>query len=629
MKQQYIDKFLIFLIALLMVFAIFLQVTTYNSTQNLQNAEIERSKLYAKKIVTLLRLATSDNIEKTLDEKLYLRDGINKVLYAFLTEQYKYIFLLKKDSKNKYRFLADGSQKDTIPYKEYFFPKSTQFDKVYESQKMQLLTQGDENEELWVSLVYPVMNDKGVEALLVLDLSKEYAAYLQTFNSPLMKVIRFMQWFLALSSLLLIFLAYRYYKAREVLTKDALTLANTKFYLNEFFYTHKVDNYYFILMDIDDFKLINQRHNRQIGDAVLRSFVERLNINLPKKSSIIRLSGSEFLTLIPKKETKGFKAFVESLYSSLVNSSYSVHKKEVAISLSMTAIDTPNDVRKIDNILRLLDEKLLKIKKTGKNRLEILKNISIAEVRYTSMDYIKDALEHERFTCLYQPICSSDSKEIVKYEVLVRMIDRDDKTKLVTPKYFLNTIRCTRQYTKLSKFVLSEVFSTLNKYPSIELSMNLDLDDLDNEDMMQLINEYLTSYKENASRLTFEIIEENEIYDYKKVNNIFAQLRRYGSKIAIDDFGSGYANYTYLSRLDVDIIKLDANFVYDLENRPKEAKIVIESIQSLASKLKCQVIAEFVHSEEIYMMFKEIGVEFVQGYYLGKPKALKEYLLEI
>jgi len=468
-----------------------------------------------------------------------------------------------------------------------------------------------------------------VEALLVLDLSKEYAAYLQTFNSPLMKVIRFMQWFLVLSSLLLIFLAYRYYKTRRELTKDLLTLAYTKFYLNEFFYTHKVDAYDFILMDIDDFKLINQKHTRQIGDEVLLSFVDHMHRYLPKKSKIIRFGGSDFLAVIPKDTIKDIKIFSENFYLSLSNVSYFASGKEISLNVSMTAIDTPSKVNKLEDILRLLDGSLLKIKQTGKNRLEILEDISVEQVRYRSMDYIKEALEDERFTCVYQPIFRSNTKEVVKHEALVRMVDREDATKLVSPYYFLDVLRGTREYIALSKFVLSHVFNTLGEYPSIELSMNLDLDDLDNEDMMQLIHRYLSDYREKASRLTFEIVEENEIYDYEKVNNIFEQLRRYGSKIAIDDFGSGYANYTYLSRLDVDIIKLDANFIHDLETRPKEAKIVIDSILSLASKLDCQVIAEFVHSEEIYMILKEIGVEFVQGYYLGKPKALKEYLLEI
>jgi len=629
MRQRYLDKFLVFLMLMLIVFAVFLQITTVQSTQNLKNAEIEHSKLYASKMVTLIRLATDENIEKSLNENVSLRAGLNKMLYAFLTEQYKYIFLLHRDNKNKYHFLADASKENPVRYKEYFFPHSKLFDKVYNTGKMELITQNDENDEndeLWVSLVYPILNDKGVESLLVLDLSKEYANYLQTFNASLFKVVSFVQWFLFLSLLLLLFLGYRYYKIRQSLIKDSLTSLHTRYYLNEFFYTNKVDGYDFVLMDIDGFKAINQKYGRSVGDEILTSFSERLNNYLPKNSKIIRLGGSEFFAIIPKKELKNMPIFVQELYNFLQKMLYLVKDQEISLSISMTAIDTPENVKKIENILRLLDEKLLKIKKTGKNRLEVLDNISISDVRYTSMNYIREALEKERFTCLYQPICTTLNKEVVKYEVLVRMCDREDETKLVPPKYFLNTIRGTSQYIKLSKFVLAEVFETLRKYPVIELSMNLDLDDLDNVDMMQLINDYLVKNKSDASRLTFEIVEENEIYDYEKVNTVFSQLRKYGSKIAIDDFGSGYANYTYLTRLDIDIIKLDANFVHDLEDRFKEAKIVISSIKTLAHHLECQVIAEFVHNESVYLMLKEIGVEFVQGYYLGKPKMIKDYL---
>ena len=627
MKQNYFDKFLMFLIVLLIGFTIFLQITTMENTKNLQNAEIERSKQYAHKIVTLLQMTAGENLEEALNNNQILRESLNKILQAFLTEQYQYIFLLHRDEKQKYHFLVDASKDDGVRYKEYFFPKSPKFNYIYETGKMEIVEQNDiENEELWVSLVYPILHEKEVKGLLVLDLSKEYAAYLQKFNSSLIQVINFIQWFLALTLVLLLFLGYRYYKIRKSLTRDKLTAMYTKYYLNEFFHSNSIDKYHVLLLDIDGFKLINNKYDRHIGDKVLLSFVDRLVKQLPEKSKVIRLGGSEFFMIIPKKQVENLKSFADDLYSDLSKKPYAILDKNIFLSLSMVMMNTPPKVDKIDNILGLLDEELLKIKKTGKNRVEVLEKITFSDVKYTSLEYIKEALDEERFTCLYQPICETKTKKVVKYEVLVRMLDKEDRTKLVTPKYFLSTIRYTSHYTKLSKLVLSHLFGTLAKYSEIELSMNLDLDDLDNLDTMELIGSYLEEHKANASRLTFEILEKSEIYDYQKVNKVFSQLRKFGSKIAIDDFGSGYANYTYLSRLDIDIIKLDANFVHDLEYREKQTKMVIESIQTLATKLGCQVVAEFVHSESVYLMLKDIGVEFSQGYYLGKPKRIEAYI---
>ena len=627
MKQHLIDKFIAVLVVMLIGFAIFLKISATYGTEKLKEDEIKKSRYYAQQIATLIEKKTNGNIEKSLNENTTLRLQLNEILQAFLTEQYHYIFLLNKNEKNNYQFLLDASKENAEEYKNIFFPQSSQFDEVYKNRKMKIIAQNsDEVEDIWLSVVYPIVKDEKTEALLILDISKEYAQYLQTFNSPLMNLLSFMQLFLALSLFILIFLAYKYYKTRELLIKDKLTSLYTKYYLNEFFKVHTIHDYLAILIDIDELNNINQKYDRDVGDEVLKLFSKRLTEMLPKDSKVIRFGGSEFFIIIAKDKVKDQDIFVEQYYRKLIDDAYIVMNYSIFLDVSMIAMDIPEGVKHIDNVIRLMDENLLNIKKTGKNRFEFIKNITLEDIRYTSIDYIKTALDEERFTFLYQPICNTKSKEIVKYEVLVRMIDRDNVEKLVSPSYFLNAIRFTTQYSKLSKLVLTEVFSILEKYKNIEISMNLDLDDLFNPEMMTLIENYLIQYQHNAPRLTFEILEDNEMYDFEKANEIFSELHQFGSKIAIDDFGKGYANYIYLSRLDIDIIKLDASFIYDLERHPQRTRLIIESIQLLADKLGCEVVAEYVYNESTYAILKEIGVDFSQGYYLGKPERLDYYL---
>ncbi len=441
-----------------------------------------------------------------------------------------------------------------------------------------------------------------------------------------MQAVFFMQWFLVISLLFLIFLAYKFYNAREALNKDRITSVYSKYYLNEFFKIHTIHDYFVMLIDIDGLEKINQAYRRTVGDKMLVLFANRLKRQLPKDAKVIRLGGSEFLTIVSKGQIEDMQTFSNSYYKELKHEPYMVEDNRINLSLSMVSMVVPDGVKNIDNVIRLLDEKMLDIKKRGKNKHEFLEKVLLEEVRYASIDYIKEALVEERFTCLYQPICATDDKKIVKYEVLVRMIDKNDRDKLISPYYFLNAMRGTTQYVKMSKLVLKEVFSVLETYKDIELSMNLDLEDLFHPDMMKLITHQLQLHIDAAKRLTFEILEENEIYDFKKTNEIFSKLHQFGCKIAIDDFGKGYANYTYLSRLDIDIIKLDANFIDSLEDKPKNAKIVIDSIQKLAHKLECKVVSEYVYNESTYLTLKEIGVDFVQGYYLGKPERLDYYL---
>ena len=626
MKQKYLNQYIFILMALLIVFAIFLQYTIVQSTDKHKNEGIERAEQYAQKIAGFIALKTQTDIESSLTDKPELRAQLNEVLQIFLTKQYQYIFLLKKDEKGHYRFLLDGSKDDPVGYKTIFFPQSELFDQVYATKQMQIVKQHGGIEQVWLSLVYPIVRKDQTQALLVLDLSESYGEHLNDFHSPLMRVVGMMQLFLIVSLLLLGFLVYKYYRFRKSILIDDLTSAYTKLYMEEFFNREKLDQYNAILMDIDEFKQINTKYGYESGDSVIKKFVETMHsVVLYSGSKIIRTVGTEFLVIVPK-EGIDLEALAKKLFRTLKEKRYLIGNEVFALTVSMSAMVVPEETSSIQNVLRELDEKLLEIKSRGKNSLGILGIKHPDEIKYRNIDYIKEALEEERFCCLYQPIFNTKTKQIVKYEALVRLIDKEDRKKLISPFYFMKVIKGTSQYIKMSKLVLKEVFTTLHTYPNVELSVNLDLDDLYSSDMMKLITDNLYQYREIANRLTFEILEANEVQDYDRVALIFQQLKAYGSKIAIDDFGSGYANYRYLIRLDIDILKIDGSLMRELHTSPDRTKTVLASIKELASTFKYELVIEFVSDEEIYQIVKALGIEYSQGYYLGEPKPIEEYL---
>ena len=625
MRNAYFDKFIIFLLALLIAFVLFLQISTTQSTEKLKNDEVQRSEKYASKIAKLIQLRTHNNLEKKLTANPSLKKHLDQTLHAFLTERYQYIFVLKKDEKGKYRFLLDASEDEPEEYQSIFFPKSEMFDEVYSSQKMQIIEQYEGVEEVWLSLVYPIVNDNKTEALLVLDLSESYGAQLNNFNSPLMNVVWMMQALLVLSILLLGYLIYSYSKLRKILLVDSLTSTHTKVFLEEFFNRNQVDAYNAILIDMDEFAEINNKYGHAFGDLVIKEFVETMMPVLSSDTNVIRTSGTEFLVIVPKDDND-FEALTKKLFNTLQEKKYLLKNEVFHQTVSMSAMIIPEGNNSIQDIQRILDVKMLEIKSKGKNALGLLLNDRGTEVKYWNIDYIKEALEEERLVCLYQPIYNTKTKQVVKYEALVRLIDKEDGEKLISPAHFLSIIKGTSQYIKMSKLVLKEIFTVLHQYPEIEISVNLDLDDLYNADMMKLISKNLYHNKTIANRLTFEILEYNEISDYGQVALIFQQLKTFGSKIAIDDFGSGYANYVYLIKLDVDILKIDGSLIQELPHDPKRAKIMLESIKYLAEMYNYELVAEFVSTEEIYEILKELEIKYAQGYYLGKPKPLEEYL---
>ncbi len=625
MRKQYFDKFIFFLMVLLITFAIFLQITTVQSTEKLKKEEIQKAEQYASKIAQLIQRRTANDLESSLTDNLELRDYLNESLQAFLTKQYQYIFVLKKDLKGNYRFLLDGSEEEPEEYKTIFFPKSKLFDHVYKTQKMQIIEQHEGVEQVWLSLVYPIVSENKTEALLVLDLSESYGEHLNNFNSPLMTVVWMMQVFLLLSMFLLVFLAYRYYKIRKGLIVDDLTSVYKKQYLQEFFDKNRLDDYNVMLLDIDEFKNVNQKFGYEFGDMVLTEFTQTLLSILSPHAIIVRTGGAEFLVVSSKSECT-VEVEAQKIFDRLKEKKYLIGNEIQYLTVSMSAMSIPQNSTSLQNIERLLDEKLLQVKSKGKNALAILSEEELSGVNYNNIDYIKEALEEERLICLYQPIYETETKKIIKYEALVRLVDKEDPEKLIVPFHFMKLVKGTSQYIKMSKLVLREVFKTLKRYEDVEISVNVDLDDLDNADMMKLITQNLYEHRTLASRLTFEILEDHEMKDHGKVMFYLQQLKAFGSKVALDDFGSGYASYSYLIKLNIDILKIDGSIIKELKYRPDHAKTVIRSIRELAESFQYDLVAEFVSDEDIYIIIKDLGIRYFQGYYLGEPKPIEWYM---
>ncbi len=606
---------------LLILFVVYLQFSIDESTENLKREEIKKSEQYAEKIAKYIKAEADGSLVHYLEKHTEKRDALNKILHTFLTEQFQYIFLLHKDKKGHYRFLLDGSLEDPVEYNTLFFPKSKRFNSVYNTREPQIIKQSEGVEQVWLSLLYPIVEQGQTQALLVIDLSESHGESLNDFNSPVMQLVRWMQLFLVISFFFLLYLFYSFYKLRKSILVDPITSTYTKVYLQEFFDIREVNQYNAMLIDIDELRRVNTKYGHKAGDTVLKMFAQEMSTLLPKKSLLIRGKGSEFFVIVAK-ESGNMEELAKKVFKHLTEKRYLIDNETISLTLSMSAIVIPEEADSLFNVQRSLDEKLFQIKGRGKNGLGIIGNVTGDDLKYKNLDYIKEALDEERLVCLYQPIVNTQTKEIVKYEALVRLIDKEDSGKLISPYYFLDVIKGTTQYIKMSRLVLQEVFTVLDKYPNIQISINLDLDDLYNAEMMSIITKKLSRYKSLANRLTFEILENQEIKDYDEVAVIFQQLKIFGSKIAMDDFGSGYASYAYLIKLDIDILKIDGSLIQELLHSPERTKMMLSSINDLAEKFQYEVVAEFVSSKEIYDMVSELGITYSQGYYLGEPKPL-------
>ncbi len=228
---------------------------------------------------------------------------------------------------------------------------------------------------------------------------------------------------------------------------------------------------------------------------------------------------------------------------------------------------------------------------------------------------IKEAIEEDRIVCYYQPIFDNITQKVNKYESLVRIIDRDGQP--ISPFFFLEIAKKAKLYEQISKIIIDKTLNTFKDVPHIEFSLNLTVDDILSEKITNYIYQRLESYP-NPSRVVFEITESQEVSDYQIINKFIKYVREYNVKIAIDDFGSGYANFEHILNIDADYIKIDGSLIKNIDT-DRNAYIITEAIINFSKKLGRKTIAEFIHNKAIYNIVKELGADYSQGFYLGVP----------
>ncbi|UTJ06941.1 EAL domain-containing protein [Arcobacter roscoffensis] len=241
-----------------------------------------------------------------------------------------------------------------------------------------------------------------------------------------------------------------------------------------------------------------------------------------------------------------------------------------------------------------------------------------AQKNIETIHMVKKALDNYNIVSYFQPIIDNKTKEIAKYESLVRLIDENGNT--ISPYFFLDVSKKGTYYTKITNRVIESSFKVLDHIEN-SVSINLSVLDMENEDIKNKLIE-LTSKPEYKGRVIFELLENENIKDFESVKDFIAKVKKLGDvKIAIDDFGSGYSNFERLLEYTPDILKIDGSLIKNIETDPY-SRNVVETIVTFAKKQKIETIAEFVENESIYNILNEMGVTYSQGYYFGKPEKL-------
>lgn len=256
-------------------------------------------------------------------------------------------------------------------------------------------------------------------------------------------------------------------------------------------------------------------------------------------------------------------------------------------------------------------------KKNIKNMVfskKLIKNVKDDEKNRKKEFEIKKAVLKGQVMPFYQKIIDNNTLDVFKYEALARIKFKD---KTLNPDIFMPAVKNLKLEDKFTREILKKVFSDVHELKKIQAaSINININDITNKNTIELIRTLLKIY--GGQSITFEIIETIGVEDYSILLDFTSMIKEYNSSISIDDFGSGHSGYEHLINLEIDYLKIDGKFIKNIKNNLKTQSL-IKGLCNFSKEHNIKVIAEFVEDQDTFNLLKNIGVDFSQGYFFGKP----------
>ncbi len=559
----------------------------------------------------LVQLILKDRkIATQLEEDLSLLQG----------KDVKYLYMLYQDRDGKFRYLLDTTKDiDERAFPNQKFDTQTDiWQKAYSTQHYQYTDQYT-LDSLWVTVVYPVIQEGKVLAVLGADFTYDVYASIVEILNPIETISLYITIFMVIMLLLAYILVYLYYKTRKRVFIDPLTKVYNRQYLTEFLETNALHNYVLMIIDLDHFKRINDSYGHDVGDDVLIAVAKEVQRLIGEGDIFVRMGGEEFLLLVAKREGRDVITLAETIRKGVMQLKISSEGNLVMVTLSMGINPVPFKAKDVEEAIKIADEHLYIAKSSGRNRVVVYDETQRYEsnVSQHGISDISYAIDSGAIRCAFQPIYGAKSGKVEKYEMLMRMVNKSGE--IVSPNHFLPSIRNTQLYVALTSIVLQKAIEVLQSNHTIHLTVNLDLQDLLNQEIITMLEETFGHQKELAKRLTVEILEHEEIKDFDAIKQSIDCLRRIGFEIALDDFGSGYANFSYLINLNIDLLKIDGTIIKNINNNTTVFNIV-KAIVSFAKSMGMETAVEMVDSKAVCDTVVALGVDYLQGYYLGEPQ---------
>ncbi|WP_041717927.1 EAL domain-containing protein [Alkalilimnicola ehrlichii MLHE-1] len=382
-----------------------------------------------------------------------------------------------------------------------------------------------------------------------------------------------------------------------------------------------------LLMDLDQFRDVNELSGHHAGDELLRLVAGTLLDHLEHRGVIARLGGDEFALLLEETDADAAVSVAQYMVKLLEDLGLSIGERRHRVSASIGIVLFPEHGETPTDLMASADVAMYKAKETGVQRWHLLHALDHAkgelQERVYWVEQLHQALQGDAFELMVQPIVRLRDRSVRHYEVLVRM--RDPSGELLLPGRFIPFAEHSGQIVQLDRWVLRAALKVLRRVQSqgIGLAVNLSGQSLHDDGLTTFLADELRASGADPEHLILEITETAAVTDFSTARGVLEGIRALGCQTALDDFGVGFSSFHYLGQLPVDYIKIDGSFIRSLPHN-EDSRIIVRAIADIAAGFGKAAIAEFVDQEVLVPMLRDYGIAYGQGYHLGRPVPVEE-----
>jgi diguanylate cyclase (GGDEF)-like protein len=388
-----------------------------------------------------------------------------------------------------------------------------------------------------------------------------------------------------------------------------------------------------IFIDLDNFKFINDTYGHHIGDQYLVTIADALRRTFRATDHLARWGGDEFAILLPETQAAQAMEVANKLLRQFNETKMHFDQGELSVSASIGIALFPVHTSDPNQLLAFADAAMYEAKQAGRNCWRMYaaspQEMERVQEHIRWEGRIRRALETDQFVLVYQPLLDLETQETHNYEALLRLEDRDGE--LISPRLFLDTAEQFDLSVAIDRMVIRKATRKIETLAASEkglgLSLNLSRKMINDPGFIQYVEENVRETGIRPQALSFEIGEQLALENLGTTRALATQLKELGHRLILDDFGLGFSSFHYLQQLAVHMVKVEGGLIRDIATN-RDNRRFLKTLVAMAHDLDIKVAAKFVEDADILDVLRDLGVDYAQGFAIGRPlESIEQTLL--